>query len=111
MPVPPHTPLVTESPRPEQFPLGVVVSGAAESGSVTVPWWVMPRVNFLRTGDDGVLASSTATDFGASGGLGVAMENGWSLGVSGDFLIVEDPLSNDSVTRFLLSAGVSYTLP
>ena len=92
------------------FPLGVSISGATEAGSLILTPWVMPRVQFTRfsptTGD-----SSTETDFGASGGISGVTEGGWGLGLSVDWVSVDDGSGTNSVSQLLFGAAVFYQLP
>ncbi len=91
------------------FPVGVVISGSTEAGSMMVTPWVMPRVQFTRTGGT---ASSTETDFGASGGVSLYTEGGWGLGLTLDWLIEQDLLvPADNASRIGFSAAVIYQLP
>ena len=88
------------------FPLGLAISGSSEAGSMMVRPWIMPRVQFTRTGGTN---SATATDFGASGGIGFASEGGVGFGLAIDLLLVDDGSGgSNSVMGF--SAGLSYTL-
>ena len=92
------------------FPVGVSLSGTTTAGSLEVRPWVMPRVQFTRFGEFGIISSNTQTDFGASAGVGATTESGFGFGVSGDLLIVDDGAGgNNSV--FLVAAGVFYRLP
>ncbi len=91
------------------FPIGVVVSGSTQSGSVDIPWFVMPRVQITRVGGT---ASNTETDFGASGGVAIYTEGGWGLSLGLDWLIEQDILvPADNASRIGFSAAVVYRLP
>ena len=89
------------------IPVGVSISGSSEAGSAIVSPWVMPRVQFTRVGG---AASSTGTDFGASGGVAVQTEGGFGFGLALDVLIVED-LLGDNASSLGLGAYVFYALP
>ena len=90
------------------FPVGVVISGSTTAGSLTVPLWIMPRVQFTRVGGTN---SNTETDFGASGGVSFYTEGGWGLGLTLDWLIEQDiAVPADNASRIGFSAGVSYRL-
>ena len=89
------------------FPVGLSISGSSEAGSAMVSPWVMPRVQFTRVGGT---ASSTATDFGASGGVAVETEGGFGFGLALDLLIVEDAVG-DNTSALGLGAYVFYALP
>jgi hypothetical protein len=88
------------------FPVGVSISGSTEAGSMMVRPWIMPRVQFTRTGGT---ASSTDTDFGGSGGVSFFTESGLGFGVAADLLIVDDGVGGSN-SRLGFSAGVSYRL-
>jgi hypothetical protein len=91
------------------FPVGVVISGSTEAGSMMVTPWVMPRVQFTRVGGT---ASSTETDFGASGGVTIASEGGVALGLTLDWLLQPDILvPADNASRIGFSAAIIYALP
>ena len=69
----------------------------------------MPRVQFTRVGGT---ASSTETDFGASGGVAVETEGGFGFGVAFDVIIEADILAPaDNASRLGLGAYVFYALP
>ena len=87
-------------------PVGVAISGSTEAGSMTVRPWIMPRVQFTRTGGT---ASSTATDFGGSGGVSFTTEGGIGFGVALDLLLVDDG-SGSNESRLGVSGGVSYRI-
>ena len=91
------------------IPVGVSISGSTEAGSATVSPWIMPRVQFTRVGGT---ASSTETDFGASGGVAVQTEGGFGFGLAFDVIIEEDFASpGDNASRLGLGAYVFYALP
>ena len=80
------------------FPIGISFSGASESGSVS--YSVMPRVQFTRTSGT---TTTTATDFGASAGIGFVTEGGVGLALSGDWV--------SGTSSILVGAAVYYVLP
>jgi hypothetical protein len=91
------------------FPFGVAISGSSEAGSATVSPWVMPRVQFTRVGGT---ASSTETDFGASGGVSVQTEGGFGFGVALDWLLQQDQLvPADNASSLGVGVYVFYALP
>ena len=94
------------------FPVGVVISGSTEAGSMMLTPWVMPRVQFTRLGGT---ASSTETDFGASGGVTIATEGGVALSLALDWLIEEDKdpaaAADATASRLGFSASIIYRLP
>jgi hypothetical protein len=91
------------------IPVGVAISGSTEAGSLTVNPWVMPRVQFTRVGGT---ASSTETDFGASGGVAIQTEGGFGFGLALD-LIIQDDISapGDNASSLGLGTYVFYALP
>jgi hypothetical protein len=88
------------------FPVGLAITGSTEAGSMMVTPWIMPRVHFTRVGGTN---SATATDFGASGGIGFATEGGFGFGVAADLLLVDDG-AGGSNSAFRISVGVNYAL-
>ena len=91
------------------IPVGVAISGSSEAGSATVNPWLMPRVQFTRVGGT---ASSTETDFGASGGVAVQMESGFGIGLALDLLITDDiAVPGDNASSLGLGAYLFYALP
>jgi len=105
-------------------PVGVVISGSTEAGSMTVTPWVMPRVQFTRVGGtarggagragaapEGYALSSTETDFGVSGGVGFSTEGGFGFSLALDWLLEQDILvPADNASRIGFSAAVTYRL-
>ena len=89
------------------FPIGVAISGSTEAGSMMVRPWVMPRVQFTRTGGTN---SSTNTDFGASAGVGVFSEGGVGLSLSFDWLLVDDGTGSNT-SNLGLGVVLVYQLP
>ena len=79
------------------FPIGISFSGGSES----VTYSVMPRVQFTRTSASS--ATTTATDFGASAGIGFVTEGGVGLALSGDW--------GSGTSSILVGAAVYYALP
>ncbi len=90
------------------FPLGVVIGGSTEAGSMMVTPWVMPRVEWTRSSPTGG-TSSTDTDFGASAGVGFATEGGFGFGAALDWLLVDDGTGSNT-SNLLISVGVNYVL-
>ena len=94
------------------FPVGVAIQGSTQAGSVVVRPWVMPRVQWTRVSEVGTTPSSTATDFGASGGVGFVSQGGFGFGVAADLLIEEDmTIATDNASRLGFLVYVTYTLP
>jgi len=92
------------------FPLGVSIQGGTTAGSLEIPLWVMPRVQFLRSSMEGQ-SSDTNTDFGAAAGVGLVAENGLGLSLSIDWLYTDDGTGTDSNTsRWLFGAAIIYQL-
>jgi hypothetical protein len=60
-----------------RFPIGVALKGHIESTSSTVSPWIMPRLDITRVSVLGI--SATETDFGASGGVLLAMNSGFGV--------------------------------
>jgi hypothetical protein len=83
-----------------RFPIGLAIKGRTESGTTAVMPWVMPRLNIAHY--TGAGESETETDFGASGGVSITMENGFGFHGALDALFVEDD------TVFLLGLGIHY---
>ncbi len=90
------------------FPIGVSIQGSTEAGSLTVPLWVMPRVQFLRSSIGDV--SSTETDFGIAGGVSLVSEGGVGLALSADWLYTDDGSGSNNVSRVLFGAAIIYQL-
>lgn len=90
------------------FPIGVVVSGSTEAGSLMVRPWVMPRFQITRFGTPSV----TQKDFGASGGVAISSEGGWGLSLALDWLL-EDDFADATKSKSALGfmAAVVYALP
>jgi len=85
-----------------RFPIGLALKGNMGSETTTVMPWVMPRVNiahFTGAGD-----SETETDFGASGGVSITMENGFGFHGALDALFAEGD------TIFQLGLGIHFVL-
>ena len=96
----------TESQTLLHFPIGVGIRGrGSDSGTSVVPF-VMPRVSISRSGAVGAVASSTDTNFGASGGASVTTEAGFGIHAAVDWVA-----AGNSVNPFLLGVGVHYRLP
>ena len=94
------------------FPVGVAIQGSTQAGSVVVRPWVMPRVQWTRTGEVGTSPSSTVTDFGASAGVGFVSQGGFGFGVAADLLIEEDMVvATDNASRLGFLVYMTYTLP
>ena len=94
------------------FPVGVAIQGSTQAGSVVVRPWVMTRVQWTRVSEVGTTPSSTATDFGASGGVGFVSQGGFGFGVAADLLIEEDmTIATDNASRLGFLVYVTYTLP
>ena len=92
------------------FPLGVSIQGGTTAGSLAIPLWVMPRVQFLRSSVENS-SSETNTDFGAAAGVGLVAENGLGLSLSIDWLYTDDGTGADSNTsRWLFGAAIIYQL-
>lgn len=85
-----------------RIPIGLALKGSLGSETTAVIPWVMPRLNisYATGGGD----RDTETDFGASGGVYITMENG--LGFHGAL----DALFVNSHTAWLLGLGVHYVL-
>ncbi len=92
------------------FPLGVSIQGGTTAGSLAIPLWVMPRVQFLRSSMEGQ-SSDTNTDFGAAAGVGLVAENGLGLSLSIDWLYTDDRTGSDTDTsQWLFGAAIIYQL-
>ncbi len=91
------------------FPIGVSVQGSTEAGSLTIPLWVMPRVQFTRDSTGGT--SNTETDFGIAGGVSGVSEGGIGLALSIDWLYTDDGTGSNNVSQLLFGAAIIYQLP
>ncbi len=91
------------------FPIGVSIQGSTEAGSLTIPLWVMPRVQFTRASSGG--ASNTETDFGIAGGVSGVSEGGVGLALSIDWLYTDDGTGTNNVSQLLFGAAIIYQLP
>ena len=91
------------------FPIGIVISGSTEAGSMMVSPWVMPRFQLTRSKFDGT-TTTTEKDFGASGGISIASEGGVGVNLALDWLLVDDGSGSNSVSRLGFSAAVVYAL-
>jgi hypothetical protein len=85
-----------------RFPVGPAVKGNLGPETTAVMPWVMPRLNISHATGGG--ESDTETDFGASGGVSITMENGF--GVHGAL----DALFAEGDTVWQLGVG-SYFVP
>lgn len=77
--------VLTTSTTSLRFPIGVAIKGAVESPEARITPWVMPRLNVARTSAGG--ASTTSTDFGASGGVGFTFASGFGVHTALDVLV------------------------
>ena len=94
------------------FPVGVAIQGSSQAGSLVVRPWVMPRVQWTRVGDIGIIPGSTEADFGASGGVGFVSQGGFGFGLAADLLFEEDiAVATDNASRLGFLFYVTYTLP
>ncbi len=84
------------------FPIGIAIQARPGDAATSVRPWVMPRLNITRASSSGI--SSTATDFGASGGVSVTAQSGAGAHVSFDWVNVEGG------SPFGFSVGVHYAI-
>ena len=89
------------------IPIGVSVQGSTTAGSLQIPLWVMPRVQFTRSSTGG--ASSTETDFGASAGVLVVWKSGIGIGMTIDWLRTDDGTGTGTdSSEWLFGLGMSH---
>ena len=94
------------------FPVGVAIQGSSQAGSLTVRPWVMPRIQWTRVGDVGIIPGNTEADFGASAGVGFVSQGGFGFGLAADLLFEEDiAVATDNASRLGFLVYVTYTLP
>ena len=84
-----------------RVPIGLAIKGNGGSGSTSVIPWIMPRLNYTRVSFGG--ASSSETDFGASGGVGITSQGGFGVHLALDALFANE-------TIFTLGLGVHYVV-
>ncbi len=84
-----------------RFPIGVTAGRTFASGSATVYPWVIPRMDISRASAVG--ASTTETNFGASGGVTIVTASGLGVHVALD-LVASDP------SVWQVGGGVQYVI-